>query len=36
VRANDYVSASEPTFTSVAHVTLPLAAALVAYFSRSR
>ena len=36
VRANDYVSASEPTFTSVAHVTLPLAAAIVAYFSRSR
>ncbi|SFQ98956.1 Uncharacterized protein, contains caspase domain [Lentzea waywayandensis] len=36
VRAGDYVSASEPTFTSVAHVTLPLAAAIVAYFSRSR
>ncbi|WP_434446358.1 caspase family protein [Lentzea sp. E54] len=35
-RANDYVSAAEPAFTSVAHVTLPLAAALVAYFSRSR
>jgi hypothetical protein len=36
VRANEYVSASEPTFSSVAHVTLPLVAALVAYFSRSR
>ncbi|WP_330277639.1 caspase family protein [Lentzea sp. NBC_00516] len=36
VRANDYVSANEPSFTSVAHVTLPLAAAVVAYFSRSR
>ncbi|MFJ5984737.1 caspase domain-containing protein [Lentzea sp. NPDC092896] len=36
VRANDYVSANEPSFTSVAHVTLPLAAALIAYFSRSR
>ncbi|WP_439656194.1 effector-associated constant component EACC1 [Lentzea sp. HUAS TT2] len=36
VRANDYVSAGEPTFTSVAHVTLPLVAALAAYFSRSR
>ncbi|MGW6444181.1 caspase family protein [Lentzea sp. NPDC055074] len=36
VRANDYVSAGEPTFTTVAHVSLPLAAALVAYFSRSR
>ncbi|MDX8141148.1 caspase family protein [Lentzea sp. BCCO 10_0061] len=36
VRANDYVSANEPSFTSVAHVTLPLAAAIVAYFSRSR
>jgi hypothetical protein len=36
VRANDYVSASEPTFSSVAHVALPLAAAVVAYFSRSR
>lgn len=36
VRANEYVSANEPSFTSVVHVTLPLAAALVAYFSRSR
>lgn len=36
VRANDFVSADEPTFTSVAHVALPLAAAVVAYFSRSR
>ncbi|NKE59952.1 hypothetical protein FXN61_25375 [Lentzea sp. PSKA42] len=36
VRANEYVSAAEPTFTSVAHVTLPLAAAIAAYFSRSR
>ncbi|GGN03038.1 hypothetical protein GCM10011609_47470 [Lentzea pudingi] len=36
VRANDYVSASEPTVVSVAHVGLPLAAAVVAYFSRSR
>ncbi|MDX8048739.1 caspase family protein [Lentzea sp. BCCO 10_0798] len=36
VRASDYVSANEPTFTSIAHVTLPLAAAVVAYFSRSR
>jgi hypothetical protein len=36
VRAGDYVSGTEPTFTGVAHVTLPLAAALVAYFSRSR
>jgi hypothetical protein len=36
VRANEYVSANEPSFTSVAHVTLPLAAAVVAYFSRSR
>ncbi|SDM23299.1 Caspase domain-containing protein [Lentzea albidocapillata subsp. violacea] len=36
VRANDYVAADEPTFTSVAHVALPLAAAVVAYFSRSR
>ncbi|MFD4676678.1 caspase family protein [Lentzea sp. NPDC058450] len=36
VRANDYVSANEPTFTSVAHVTLPLAAAIAAYFSASR
>ncbi|MFD4638879.1 caspase family protein [Lentzea sp. NPDC058436] len=35
-RASDYVSGNEPTFTGVAHVTLPLAAALVAYFSRSR
>ncbi|GHH53866.1 effector-associated constant component EACC1 [Lentzea cavernae] len=36
VRANDYVSADEPTFTGVAHVTLPLVAAVIAYFSRSR
>lgn len=36
VRANDYVAVDEPTFTSVAHVALPLAAAVVAYFSRSR
>lgn len=36
VRANEYVSANEPSFTTVAHVTLPLAAAIVAYFSRSR
>ncbi|MGW6932274.1 caspase family protein [Lentzea sp. NPDC054927] len=36
VRANEYVSANEPSFTSIAHVTLPLAAAAVAYFSRSR
>ncbi|MDX3662120.1 caspase family protein [Streptomyces sp. ID05-26A] len=36
VRANEYVSASEPTFATVAHVSLPLAAAVVAYFSRSR
>jgi hypothetical protein len=36
VRANEYVSAAEPTFTSVAHVTLPLAAAIAAYFSCSR
>lgn len=36
VRANEYVSASEPTFAGVAHVTLPLAAAVIAYFSRSR
>ncbi|GGU31803.1 caspase family protein [Lentzea flava] len=36
VRANEYVAASEPTFTSVSHVALPLAAAIVAYFSRSR
>ncbi|SEQ78072.1 Uncharacterized protein, contains caspase domain [Lentzea xinjiangensis] len=36
VRANEYVSASEPTFTTVAHVALPLAAAVAAYFSRSR
>ncbi|RDI22392.1 effector-associated constant component EACC1 [Lentzea flaviverrucosa] len=36
VRANDFVSADEPAFTSVAHVALPLAAAVVAYFSRSR
>ena len=36
VRANEYVSANEPSFTTIAHVTLPLAAATVAYFSRSR
>ncbi|MCG8923345.1 caspase family protein [Lentzea sp. CC55] len=36
VRANDFVSASEPTFVSVAHVTLPLAAAVIAYFARGR
>ncbi|WP_394621202.1 caspase family protein [Lentzea sp. JNUCC 0626] len=36
VRANDYVSATEPTFTSVAHVALPVAAAMAAYFSASR
>ena len=36
VRAGDYVSGHEPSFTGVAHVTLPLVAALVAYFSRSR
>jgi hypothetical protein len=36
VRANEYVSANEPSFTSVAHVALPLAAAVIAYFSRSR
>ncbi|MDX8030626.1 caspase family protein [Lentzea sp. BCCO 10_0856] len=36
VRANEYVSAGEPSFTTIAHVTLPLAAAVVAYFSRSR
>ncbi|GAB2848347.1 caspase family protein [Lentzea nigeriaca] len=36
VRANEYVAASEPTFTSVSHVALPLAAAIAAYFSRSR
>ncbi|SDG07848.1 Caspase domain-containing protein [Lentzea fradiae] len=36
VQANAYVSANEPSFTTVAHVVLPLAAALVAYFSRSR
>lgn len=36
VRANEYVSANEPTFTTIAHVTLPIVAAVVAYFSRSR
>lgn len=36
VRANEYVSANEPTFTTIAHVTLPVAAAVLAYFSRSR
>ncbi|NUT51452.1 MAG: hypothetical protein HOV94_29760, partial [Saccharothrix sp.] len=36
VRTNEYVSANEPTFTTIAHVALPLAAAIVAYFSRSR
>ncbi|USX56050.1 caspase family protein [Lentzea sp. HUAS12] len=36
VRASDYVTGHDPSFTGVAHVTLPLAAALVAYFSRSR
>ncbi|GLY52975.1 caspase family protein [Lentzea sp. NBRC 102530] len=36
LRANDYVSATEPTFTTVAHVTLPLVAAVTAYFSASR
>ncbi|MCR3751310.1 caspase family protein [Lentzea californiensis] len=36
VRASDFVSTDEPAFTGVAHVALPLAAAVVAYFSRSR
>jgi hypothetical protein len=36
VRANEYVSGVSPSFTSVAHVLLPLAAAVLAYFSRSR
>ena len=36
VRANEYVAANEPSFTTVSHVTLPLVAAIVAYFSRSR
>ncbi|MET9225362.1 caspase family protein [Lentzea sp. NPDC003310] len=36
IRANEYVAASEPTFATVGHVALPLAAAVIAYFSRSR
>ncbi|MET8761839.1 caspase family protein [Lentzea sp. NPDC004782] len=34
--ANEYVAATELSFTSVTYLALPLAAALAAYFSRSR
>jgi hypothetical protein len=36
LRANDYAIYTEPSFTTFAHVLLPLAAAVIAYFSRSR